>query len=393
MIFLTLTEDAMKRFSKALLTAFAVLMLVLSLPISIFAEDTEADATPTPTDVKTISEENLEDNLEQRGDTNWYRFEMTEKGDAVILFRAKMKGASGYTYNWKATVYSSDMEPIEEDRKLKSFKYLTVINLKALEAGEYYVHIEETNFDKDPYDIAVVRCYYSKPVTFEHDGVQIFSETNQIIGQIDGTYFIKVGEGTAYGVFHNNKEGALLPLLISEDKNAVSFVVSTTEQVSEASSGSYNIRYNGTTYHYSRANWMDKYSDNNSPTNAPYHHVSGISISAEGERFMKHVFNQLEKQEKGMFMYIVSNYWYWPLIIAAVIGGIIVFRFLTGGLSSSSDDEYSGGSSTYTLDPDSVTYKYGSDMDTINRINDKINSPGYDMAGFDNDRDNISDWD
>lgn len=368
----------MKRIIRSLITLAFILALSLCLLLPAFAAEDEAEAL-TPTDVKAISEDNLEDNLEQKGDTNWYSFEMTETGDAVLLFRAKMQWASGYSHNWKATVYSSDMEPVVEDRELETFKALTVINLKELKTGKYYVHIEATHFDKAPYDIAVVRCYYSKPVTFEQDGVQIFTETNQIIGEIDGTYFIKVGEGTAYGVFHKNEEGALLPLLISEDKSAVSFVVSTTEQVSESSSGGYYFRHEGTEYHYSAANWMDKYSENNSFSKAPYYHFSDTSIS---DKCIKNIFNQLEKQEKGMFMYIVSNFWYWPLIIAAVIGGILALKFYTGGNSSSSDDEYSGGGS-YTSGSGSDIHKYGNDMDTINRINDKINSPGYDVAGFD----------
>ena len=374
----------MKHLTKTLLTLAAVLLLCVLSALQIGATEPDGEAT-FPSSAAIIPKEGLTDSLEAEGTTNYYKLKMTDKGDAVLVFKSLMKTVGGYDSYWKVTLYDASGAPVGDSERMKGFKYITAVTYSSLEAGTYYIGVSENGkaFTTESYEISLIPCYYSTKVAFEHDGVQIFSEKNQIIGEIDGNYFIKIGEGTAYGVFVKNRNGALVPQLISEDKEATLYVSSAAEKSTQVSSGAVSIDYGGTVYHLSSVNVFEKYTKNNSESHAPYFFVDA-SYTAEGARFMKLITRQLEKQEKGAFVYAVSHFWYLPLIIAAVVGGVIALIKL-GGSSDAESEGYGG--STYTGGPGSVTHTYGSDMDTINRINERISSPDYDVAGFPDNKD------
>ncbi|MBE6654757.1 MAG: hypothetical protein E7608_04795 [Ruminococcaceae bacterium] len=318
----------MKKFSKVFSCVFALILLCLNLLVPIQAADISVSE-----DAKTLSDETITDNLEDENDANLYSFEFTERGDAVILFQSLQKNWTGYTYYWKATVYSSDMAVISES-KIKGANDLTVISLDNIEAGTYFVEITPVNtvnplmggFTAEPYEMTLFSLYGSFEPEFGK-GVQVFDKKFQIIGKIDDTYFIKVGEGTAYGAFYRNDEGAILPMLVSESKDAVNYIISSTGQYTKTYS-SPTIEKDGVTYYYTNAQWIDRYTKNKndwqSENDANYKFIDERKDGSAAED----VLIAVEKAEKGVFMYVLSNYWYWPLIIIVAIGFLAVTSFL-----------------------------------------------------------------
>ncbi len=286
------------------------------------------------TDVALVSENTLTDNLENENDINRYSFELTEKGDALILVQSMQENWGGYTYYWKATVYASDMATVIAESKIKGADELTVISLDNITAGKYFVDITPVNtanplmggFTTEPYEITFFGLYESFDPEFEK-GVQTFDKKFQIIGKIDDTYFIKAGEGTAYGVFYRNDEGAILPMLVSEERDAVNYIVSSTGQYTKTYN-TQSIEKDGVTYYYTNAHWIDRYTENKldwqSEKDANYKFIDERKDAAAA----KNVLIVVEKAEKGVFMYILSNYWYWPLIIIVAIGFLALTSFL-----------------------------------------------------------------
>lgn len=313
----------MKKLHKLFLTAFAIALFCFASVASVGAE---ADAT-------LIHESTLTDNLENENDANRYSFELCEKGDALILVQSLQKNWTGYTYYWKATIYSSDMTVIAES-KIKGSDELTVISLNNIDTGTYFVDITPVNtanplmegFTTEPYEITLFSLYESFEPEFEK-GVQTFDKNFQIIGKIDDTYFIKVGEGTAYGAFYRNDEGAILPMLVSESKDAVNYIISSTGQYTKTYS-SPTIEKDGVTYYYTNAQWIDRYTENKndwqSEKDANYKFIDERKDGSAAED----VLIAVEKAEKGVFMYVLSNYWYWPLIIIVAIGFLALTSFL-----------------------------------------------------------------
>ncbi len=319
----------MNKISKLCSCILSLVLVCLHLLIPIQAADIFTSA-----DVTILSDETITDNLEDENDSNLYSFEFAEHGDAVILVRSLQKNSGGYTYYWKATVYRSDMSTVVAESKIKGSNELTVISLDNIEPDTYFVHLTPVNtanplmggFTTEPYEITLFRLYSSYTPEFEK-GVQTFDQKFQIIGKIDGTYFIKAGEGTAYGAFYRNDEGAILPMLVSESKDAVNYIISSTGQYTKTYN-TQSIEKDGVTYYYTNAQWIDRYTENKldwqSEKDANYKFIDERKDAAAA----KDVLIAVEKAEKGVFMYVLSNYWYWPLIIIVAIGFLALTSFL-----------------------------------------------------------------
>lgn len=311
----------MKKLHKLFLSAFALALFCFAFVASVGAE----------ADVRLIHESTITDNLENENDANRYSFELCERGDALILVQSMQEKLTGYTYYWKATVYASDMTVISES-KIKGADELTVISLDGAEAGIYFVDITPVNtanplmggFTTEPYEMTFFALYDSFEPEFEN-GVQTFDKKFQIIGKADGTYFIKTGEGTAYGAFYRNDEGAVIPILVSESKDAVNYIVSSTGQYTKT----YNtpsIEKDGVTYYYTSSQWIDRYSEESWQSEKDANYLFLDERTDGGAA--KEVLVAVEKAEKGVFMYIVSNYWYWPLLVILAIGFLALTSFL-----------------------------------------------------------------
>lgn len=283
-------------------------------------------------DAQMLSEGGLVGRLENRDDVNRYSFEFAEAGDALILVQAMQKNWSGYTYYWKASVYRSDMTLLVES-KLKGLNELNVISLDHIEAGTYFVEISSVNtenplmggFTTDPYEIALIRCYDSYTPVFD-DEFQVFDQKYQVIGKVGGTYFIKAGEGTAWGAFYRNDEGAIIPMLVSENRDAVNYIVSSTGEYTKTSNTS-AVEKDDVTYYHTNAHWINRYTEKTSgwqsESDANYLFIDERNDSTVAEELLIEV----EKAEKGLFWYYLSNYWYVPLLIIVFLGFLAVSSF------------------------------------------------------------------
>jgi len=313
----------MKPFLKATLTVFLLLLAVLYSPLLTYAAEASAAQEQTVSDVP------ITDHLETEGDTRRYFFEFAESGDAAILLRAKQDSWGGYTYYWRIRVYAAGAtEPIA-DQNAKGHNNLTVVALDNITAGRYVVEVSSpksgnplmAGFTTDPYEIAVLSLYDSYDPDFEKDELALFDQQYQVIGKVDGTWFIKTGGGAAYGAFYRNDEGAILPILLSEDENAVSYFISSTgEHVTTSES----VEKDGKTYYYTAAHWVDRYEkgwQSEKDANYCFFDVEGDADAAE------EILIKLEKQEKGLFWYFVSNYWYWPLLVLLFIAFLWMTSF------------------------------------------------------------------
>ncbi|MBO5024344.1 MAG: hypothetical protein J6D11_08600 [Clostridia bacterium] len=318
----------MRKNSKLYSAVLAFILICLHIILPIQAAELTADGG-----AKALSEETVTDNLENERDVNRYTFSFTEKGDALILVQSLQKNWTGYTYYWKATIYSSDMTVIAES-KIKGSDELTVISLNNIDTGTYFVDITPVNtanplmegFTTEPYEITLFSLYESFEPEFEK-GVQTFDKKFQIIGKIDDTYFIKAGEGTAYGAFYRNDEGAILPMLVSESKDAVNYIISSTGQYTKTYS-SPTIEKDGVTYYYTNAQWIDRYTENKQDWQSEKDANYLFADERKDNEAAKDVLIAVEKAEKGVFMYVLSNYWYWPLIIIVAIGFLALTSFL-----------------------------------------------------------------
>lgn len=280
-----------------------------------------------------LSGEKLTDSLDYKTHSHIYDFDLTEKGDAVILIKSMQDGISAFTYYWTASLYTSDMTPISKTPVEGSGK-LTVISLDNIDKGKYYLEITSASssnpllsgFTTEPYEITLLSLYHSFTPEFK-SGIQVFDKDLQIIGKIDDTFFIKVGEGAAYGAFYRNSKGALIPILVSKDSSAVNYIVSSTGQYTKTYN-SPNIKKDGTTYYHTSADWIDKYSEKKegwvSKESANYKYIDKDTDSSAAKSVLKAV----EKNEKGAFMYYLSNYWHVPLCIIVMIAFLALTSLL-----------------------------------------------------------------
>jgi len=325
----------MKKLSKLCSALLVGLLVCFYLMIPIQAAGVEPNSSPyinTDRIEIILSDDPVIDHLENESDVNRYTFEVAQTGDALILVQSMQEIWSGYTYYWKASVYRLDGALIAESN-LKGANELNVISLARIDAGVYYVEIAPVNtanplmggFTADPYELTLLRLYESSEVNFD-DELQTFDKKYQIIGKIDDTYFIKAGEGTAWGAFYRNDEGAIVPMLVSESADAVNYIVSSTGQYTKAANTS-SLEKDDVKYYYTSAHWIDRYTENKqkwqSKSDASY-----LFIDERGDATVaEEILIEVEKAEKGIFMYYVSNYWYWPLLVIVFIGFLAVSSF------------------------------------------------------------------
>ena len=279
-----------------------------------------------------LSEGALVGHLENESDINRYTFEFAEAGDAVIFVQAMQENWTGYTYYWNAAVYHSDGTLLAESR-LKGSNELNFIALDNLEAGTYFVEISAVKtanplmggFTTDPYEIALIRCYNSYTPSFD-DEVQVFDQKYQIIGKVGETFFIKTGEGRAFGAFYRNDGGAILPMLVSESAEAVNYIVSSTGDHTKSSYAP-SVEKDGVTYYYTNAHWIDRDTENKQEWQSQ-DEANYLFIDERQDPIMaEELLIEVEKAEKGLFWYYLSNYWYVPLLIIVFLGFLAVSSF------------------------------------------------------------------
>lgn len=334
----------MKRNLRVWLIIASILALTIFTLIPVFAEETTTEETVVPEpEIIPIPEDGITDNLETAEDVGWYSIELSEEGVAVLFIQSMQEHWTGYTYYWYATVYADDMKTVIAETPVKGVDNLTTLSLENLSAGTYYIKVNSSaftnpltaGFTSDSYNITVRKLYNSVELTYEHDGVQVFSSAYEIIGALDGTYFIKLNEGKAFSAFYCNSKGAIVPVLISENKEAVEYLVSSSGEMAVASS--ITIEYDGKTYYYTYADSIDKYSNRTRGSNGIPYYYSDVQTKICSD-LIKDILSEKELQESGAFSYFFANYWYLLLIIPAVIGVILLLIFNSSKGKWSDDD-------------------------------------------------------
>ncbi len=391
----------MKRNFRVWLILASILALMIFTFIPVFADDmisdnlttdepiTEETVIPEPT-ITPIPEDGMTDHLETAEDVRWYSFTLSEPGEGLIYLQSLQEVWTGYTFYWYTTVYASDMETVITETSVRGADHLTTFALEDLSAGTYYLKIQSVaynnplmaDFTDDPYQITVHTFYHSTERTYEHDGVQIMSNADELICKLNTTFYIKLNDGEAFVALYRNQNNAIVPFLISETKEAVEYMVSDGTIVRAAPNPKI---IDGTEYYYSNADSVPfHYFDKNA---CPFY----FSSKAGPSDLINDVLERYEiDADGGEFLYFIKNYWGWLLVIGGfclLMVGLVIKEKVSDLLysRSSSSSRSSGGynsSSGGSSSPTEQQLREMEDMRIVNHINQNLHTPGYDTESF-----------
>lgn len=218
-----------------------------------------------------IGAEALTDRLASKDQVQWYAFEMTGPGDAVLIVTGLQDHWDGYIYHWQCAIYGSDRQSAITAANVRGYSETdgpSVLSAPGLAAGTYYVRMTSTSssnplmttFITDPYQIQLLRYYSSSPAVSGTAGrIKSFQKAGDVLWSFDGTAFLKCNDGECYGALMENSRGAVVPVLISRDKQAVEYVVSGTgERVTAGSAWQYEP-LGGDSWYYSACGYINSY--------------------------------------------------------------------------------------------------------------------------------------
>ena len=372
----------MKRFVFALLVLISVITFLLganSFVLSAEENDDSFAAVPIP-------QEGLEDNIATADDVKWYSFTVEKDAEVLLCIKSLQKNWTGYTYYWYAAVYASDRETLLAKDAVRGAYYTTYIELNELTAGTYYLKITSVahnnplmaGFTDEKYQLTANVFYHDTVVSYDKKGVQTMSGKGQLICKFGNKFFIKLNEGEAYVALYRNQNNNIVPILISEDKEAVAYMISDGT-VAEAET--FRKYYKGTEYYCAGADYVEDIPDPDA--NHPIFATTRYQNTAVG--VFDEVMEQLEVEAAGgEFKYFLKNYWGWLLFFGGVIL-IIVCVVVKEKISernykkSSHSISYSGnyGGESYKT-PTEQDLRDMEDMEIAKGISERINTPGYD---------------
>lgn len=372
----------MKRFLSSLLVLMSVITILLganSFVLSAEENDDRFAAIPIP-------QEGLEDNLATASDVKWYSFTIERNAEVLLCVKSLQKKWTGYTYYWYAAVYASDRETLIGNDAVRGADYTTYIALNELTAGTYYLKITSVahnnplmaDFTNEKYQLTANVFYHDTVVSYDKKGVQTMSGKGQLICKFGNKFFVKLNEGEAYVALYRNKKNNIVPVLISEEKEAVAYMISDGKVV-EAEI--FRQTYNGKEYYCAGADYAENIPepDENHPVFATTRYQS-TAVGAFDE-----IMEQLEIEAAGgEFRHFLKNYWGWLLVLGGVIL-IIAFVVVKEKISersykkSSHRISYSSnyGSESYKT-PTEQNLRDMEDMEIAKGISKRINTPGYD---------------
>ena len=229
---------------------------------------------------------------------------------------------------------------------------------------------------------AVIACFvigtvvFAWQVTIGSEGPVIeVSKAGEVICEIDGAKFVKLNDGVATVGLYHNENGALVPLLISEDEAAVSYKeVSTGKTVGAMP---YTKKIGNKKYYYSDPSRIERYVEGwQSSSDLPIYYTDS------NEPIKDILSSKRAATDGGWLSHIIKNYWYWPLVVAGVVFLIIKVKPLIS--SGSSDDDYSYGGSSSGMSSADIKRTLDDIEETriMNNITKNINTPGYDPDSF-----------
>ena len=213
----------------------------------------------------------LTDSLASAEDIKRYSFEMREPGDAVIVATGLQDHWDGYAYHWRCTVYAGDLETAAAQTDVRGYAENygpSILAVPDLDAGTYYVQMESTSavnplmttFTSDPYQLRVMRYYYTETPEYSDAGFQAFQNAGDLLWAFDGTAFLKLNDGPCVAGLIRSRNGAVVPILISADRAGAEYVNAHT---GEKTTGRGPWSYIGSdeSYYYSECGDAKPYSD------------------------------------------------------------------------------------------------------------------------------------
>ena len=375
---------------KRLLSYFLLTLLCCSLlTTGLTATAAEGDTV--------LGDEAIVDNLTDAEDVNWYSFTLTEKGMAVISIQSLQEHWNGYKYNWHASVYAADKTTLIKEVGVEGYTYTTRLATGMLEAGDYYLRIgavKSSNplmagFTDKNYSVTATIAYASMKNEGPVGQTKTVSKAGDIICAIDGEVFVKCNDGEAVVGLYRNKKGAIVPMLVSKDEQAVAYIVMSTGAVVEGWSTPTEEDY-----YYSQADSIETYSEERGfyqTDDLPLYFTDTQSKACSDVADAILEQQQVEKaggqgarffQKHGKTLLIVLG------VIAALVLYVIFWNRASGGTSStgsSSSSSYSGssggsyGGSSTIHNP---TWQDIDDMQTAKDIAERLRDPNYDPESF-----------
>lgn len=236
-------------------------MIILSVP-SAYAQEVDA-----------VLEDTLTDNLSSEEDVKWYRFEMAEEGDAVLIAGSAQDDVSSF-HHWRCEIYAEDMESMIAYDEVCGYPISTAgktagsasfISMPGLARGTYYIRMAYTEagllysyFTSDPYELRLFQYNRATAAEYDGEGIQTFTQAGDLLWAAEGTGFLKLNDGECFMALMKNKNYTIVPVLISTDQAAVECVVSSTGK-KITSSGSFHHEDSDTDYYYSNGYGVEQY--------------------------------------------------------------------------------------------------------------------------------------
>lgn len=356
-----------KWFFHLLATLLCCVLLVGGLTVS---------AAETP-----IGDEGVTDHLTDVDDVNWYQITLTEKGMAVIAIQSLQENWNGYTYNWHAAVYAADKKTLIKETGVRGYNYTTLLATGELEAGDYYLRVGTVSAsnplmagftDKD-YRVTATIAYASLQIEGSVEQTKTVSKAGEVICAIDGEIFVKLNDGEALVGLYRNPKGAIVPMLVSKEQTAASYMVMSTGVVAEGWSTPTDEGY-----YYSQADSIEAYSEE-------YRWVTDdlpLFFTDTQSQACADVADAILKQQAielagGKVPYFFKTHGKTLLIALAVVAGLVLWtrlKNLVGGGSSDDGGSYSGGGGS--------TWQELEDMRIAKQISNNLKTPGYDPESF-----------
>lgn len=365
------------------------LLLCCSLVLPVSAEET-AENTVKEKAVE-IKNKTVTDSLPSKDAERWYRFTIENTADAIVRFTADFAETGDY---WHISVYKVREGKSDDLQKDTGVGGGTAgqndVMLPNRTPGTYYVRVQsrtagssgspEKYFTDTPFTLEVITEGYTYPTgTAQRKTV---SKAGEIIAVIGGKLYIKRNDGQAYigcCVVEESEEKIVSgPILLAEDRAAVEYY---TPYITDSMWNLQTMELDGKTYYYTyiRDGYKGVAYDE-----TLYKCCQGETVTEEeaaGDLLKLHfgvspVKKAQEKEERQDFLvWIIGG----VLGLGSICGMIIFLKFCFTDKVYVDPEKFTGvGSRTYTEEEKKTV----GEMQTIQRINSEISSPGYDPTDF-----------
>lgn len=301
-----------------------------------------------------IQSSTFTDNLSSEDEIKWYPFEMEEEGDVFIQVQGLLDRLDG-RYYWRCMVLEADQETVLADLSVlgrSEFYGPDRVALPNLSAGTYYIRMSSiafanpllSTFTTDNYELKLVQVSNSAQPVYDGDGVQTFSKAGEILWSKNGTVFVKCNDGVCYGALTRDSDGTIIPVLISEEPDAVEYFVSETGEIVGAGNSPWTQKRTNTDYYISERG----YKGNSSQKSSSEKNLPIFYVEKSGAYAAEKIMDKLGEGEYGELQYLWMKH---KEAILAIGGGLIMlflyiafFSYFAPNSGGSDDIDLDGGS-------------------------------------------------